>query len=280
MQLNGGLRKVRNIRAILIAAVFALAGIAFVAFGIYFLVHPTPDEATGKTSPLGGIAFIVMGSVAILSAVFSVRRSIQTMRNSKPLSEEEVLANEAALDEGAPSIPNLIDIKLFFHFGGKLNQSFFVEDRNGKVVYECRLKKFSLLGANTFEFTDVENSYSKIVKIGKTVSTESDGGLPLVGDTLSSRFKIDGVVCWDYLHSRGYEIKHYVLDRFLMRYELVKLDKVVAEILPANMKDPWNEECRNFLRMPKGSYRLEIRDAKLEDVVMAAFIIYQTEIVE
>ena len=281
MQLNGGLQKVRNVRAILIAAVFALAGIAFVAAGIYLLIHPTPNETTGKTSPLGGIAFIVMGGIAIVVAVINVRSSVKSLKNADhPLSEEEVRANEAALNEGAPSIPNLTDIKLFFHFGGKLNQSFFVEDKNGKVVYQCLLKKFNILGANTFEFTDVEHSYSKTIKIGKTLSTESEGGMPLVGDTLSSRFKIDGVVCWEYLRMRGYEIKHFILDKHLMRYELVKLDNVVAEIVPCNYKDPWDEECRNFFKMPKGSYRLEIRDAKLEDVVMAAFIIYQTEIVE
>ena len=279
MQVNGELSIVRHIRSIIIAVAFFLAGLAFIGFGIYFIINPAADES-GDNSPIASIMLIGMGSVAVAVAVFTVIRVVKTVKSSKRLSEEEVKENVARLDADAPNIPEAENVKLYFHFGGKLNQSFFVEDRNGKTVYECVLKKFNPIGANTFEFTDVDHNYSKTVKIGKTVTTSGGGGPVFVGNELSSRFKIDGVMCWDYLRQRGYEIKHHILDRHITRYELVRLGETVADIVPADMKDPWNEESRKYLRMPKGSYRLEIVKARLEDVVMAAVIIYQTEIIE
>ena len=280
MQMNGKLRTVRNLRAIWTALLFALVGLVFAGIGVYLFVGKPTTESGDPVNPLWGILLITVGALVALIAVIAIIRAVKSMRNSKPLSEEEVKANEEKFHAGAPEMSNLVDTKLFFHFGGKLNQSYFVEDKEGKNVYECRLKKFNPFGANTFEFFDVAHNYAKEVKIGKTVTSSADGGLPFVGDVLSSRFKIDGVMCWDYLRQRGYDIKHFMFDRNFIRYELYKLGKHVADIIPCNIKKPWDETNGNVLMMVRGAYRLEIFDARLEDVVMAAFIAAQSEIVE
>lgn len=280
MQINGKLQTVRNIRAILTSVILAIVGAAFIVLGIYLLGHPQVNEE-GESSSLFAFIAIGLGAIGVIAAIFTIISAIKSIGRNKPLSEEEVRENEAKLNADAPNLPNLTDVKLFFHFGGKLNQSFFAEDKNKKVLYECRLVKFNPFGANTYEFEDVEHSYVKTIKVGKTVTTSVDGGMPFVGDTLSSRFKIDGVMCWDYLYQRGYEIKHFVLDSSsIMRYELVKLGKTVATIVLCDMKDPWDEEKRPHFLLAKGAYRIDIIDCKLEDAVMAAFIVSQSEMVE
>lgn len=281
MQLNGGLRTVRNIRGIVISSIFALAGLVFAGLGIYSFINPAAFEPSSNGDLLNYI-FIGVGVLVTAISVIFIVKSIKTMRNNaKPLSEEEVKANEAKFSENAPQIDNLKDTKLFFHFYGKLNQSYVAEDQGGQHKYEINLKKFNPIGANTYEFLDVDYHYSKMVKVGKTITTSSDGGLPFVGDVLTSRFKIEGVMCWDFLRQRGYEIKHYLFEEGIMHYELYKMNNLVATLIPCDMKNPWEGSKKNILHMNfKSVFRIEIKDCKLEDVCTAAFIISQSEMVE
>lgn len=272
---NGAFRGIRNIRAIIAGVILSLVGLLFIGLGIYFFLRPSEEDQNKATN----FIFIGLGAVALLVGILTLVKTIKKMKQ-KPLTAEEVKQNEEqeALD-GAKSI-NLVDTKLHFHFGGKMNQSYLVEDRNGKLVFECKLMKFNPFGANTFDFINHENNTTKTFKMGKPVSQESDGGPILVGDTLSSYFKIDGVECWDYLRNKGIEIKHMLQGKSIFRYEVDKLGKPIANIYPADLKDPFNSDSGHLFRMPKGSYRLEFIDGKLEDVVMAAFVITQTQMVQ
>jgi len=278
MQLNSNVFKgARSARMIWTAVGFFLVGALFVGLGVYFLIAPSDPE---NQNLVVDFALIGLGGIAVVASVLLMIKAVKNIKNAKPLSEEEVKANEERLSADAPAVENVKDVKLFFHFGGKMNQSYFVDDKQGNRVYECNLTKFNLIGASTYDFVDKSTGYVKTLKIGKTVTSESSGGLPFIGDTMTSRFKIDGVMCWDYLRERGLEIKHLLEGRTVIRYELAKLGKTIAKIVPANVKDPFNEENVNFLRMGKGCYRLEIFDAKLDDVVMAAFIVAHTYMVE
>ena len=274
MQLNSTpMRVVRNVKLIGACIGLSVAGLLFVGLGIYFLANPTPNESGEVDNTFAFIA-IILGGVAILASVFSFLRYRKNRAHAKPLTEEEVAANEKRLHEGEPELPNLKDTKLFFHYCGTLNQSYSVQDKDGRTVYSCKLRKFNPLGASTFEFTDGASGFTKSVKIGKTI-TGGDEHMDL-----TSHFTIDGVECWDYLHQRGYQLKQYVLQRPYCRYELVKLGKVVATLVPAHIKDPWNENARNILMMPQGCYRIEIADCRLDDAVMAAFIAAKVNVVE
>lgn len=269
MQLNGEIKNVRYISAFLTALLFFLGGGAFIGFGIYCLVNPEQEDKSIS------IYMFIAGGIAILISVFLLLRTIKQMRR-KPLSEEEVKAHEALLKEEGPDIENLENIKLAFRYGGTLNQSYFVRNNLDEVVYECKLKRFNPFGKDLFIFNDVKHNYTKEYKMGK-VTTSSTNDI-----ALSSGFSINGVNCWEYLRYRGYEVKWHALEgrNRLERIELVKLGKTVANVVLCNIKDPFNEDDKSLLFMPKGSYRLEIIDAKLKDVVMAAFIFARVDIVE
>lgn len=279
MEINNKFFKgARGVRTVITGVIFALAGSLFVGLGIYFLFKPLTNEQ-GQSSNVISYFFIGLGAIAAIVGVISIIVGVKSLKQMKPLTIEQVEANEALLNQGEPTFDNLKDTKLFFHFGGKLNQSFFVENQAGEKKYECILRKFSPVGSDTFEFRDVDHNYSKNIKVSKTLTTSSNGGM-LVGDVLTSRIKIDGVGCWDYLYQRGYEIKHHIFVHPLEKFELYKVGKLVASIVPCNVKDPFNEESKNILRMGRGAYRLEIIDCKLADAVMVAFIIAKTEITE
>ena len=124
MQINGKLQTVRNIRAILTSVILAIVGAAFIVLGIYLLGHPQVNEE-GESSSLFAFIAIGLGAIGVIAAIFTIISAIKSIGRNKPLSEEEVRENEAKLNADAPNLPNLTDVKLFFHFGGKLNQSFF-----------------------------------------------------------------------------------------------------------------------------------------------------------
>lgn len=278
MQMNGGFfRGARSVHGIITEIIFFIAGGVFAGIGIYLLIKPSASE---NPNTVLDIVFIAVGAVVMLFSAFMFVRTIKAIKKRKPLSEEEVKANEEKFHAGEPEIENMENTKLFFHFGGKMGQSYFIEDQNGNKRYECILKKFNPVGANTYDFTDIDHNFTKTLKIGKTLTQSASGGIMFAGDILSSRFKIDGVPCWDYLRQRGYEIKWYILERPFARYELYKLGKLVAKITPCNIKDPFNESSMNLLRMGQGIFRIEILDCRLEDAVMAAFIAARTDMVE
>lgn len=235
------------------------------------------------------VMFIGMGSLVM---AFGIYTFIKTGKRAKRQSGEAKVESDGVSNSkseesdanysSAESLPSrkMEDTELFFHYAGKLNQSYAVEDKDGNVVFECKLAKFSLLTASTFEFIDSQSTLSVQHKIGKTVTSSASDGLPIVGDTLSSSFKIDGTNCWDYIADMGYSIKHMLQGRAIFRYEIMKDGENVASIVPANAKDPFNKESVNVLRMAKGYYRLEIADAELKDIVLIAFVISRTDIVE
>lgn len=277
MQMNNKvLRGARNIRQIVGGVIFFLAGAVFAGIGVYLLIKPSAAE---KPNTMMNIIFIAVGAAVMALSLFFIIHGARQFKKQKPLSEEEVKANEKKLHAGEPKIENLKGTKLFFHFGGKMNQSYFVEDQKGEKRFECILKKYNPVAANTYEFTDVRHNFTKTVKVGKTLTQSTEGGIVPVGAVLSSNFKIDGVGCWDYLRNRGYEIKYFVLERPFARFELHKFGKLVAKITPCNGKDPFNENSMNFLRMGVGIFRIEIIDCRLDDAVMAAFIAARTDTV-
>jgi|GEM_PF-1127230 len=271
---NNAVRGIRGVHGIVTSVIFLIVGAAFAGIGVYLLINPKGAENPNTTLD---IVFIIAGAAVMVVSLLFLIHTVKEFKKRKPLSEEEVKANEQRIHAGEPDIQNIKNEKFFFHFGGKMNQSYFVEDQNGEKRFECILKKFNPVAANTYEFTDVRHNFTKTIKVGKTLTQSTEGGIIPVGAVLASNFKIDGVGCWDYLRNRGYEIKYFVLERPFVRFELYKFGKLVAKITPCNGKDPFNEKSMNFLRMGEGIFRIEIIDCRLDDAVMAAFIAGRTD---
>ena len=270
MQTNNSIfRGLRKIRTIIICVVFFLAGLLFVGLGVYGLLNP--GEEADQTADFVCIAMgAISASIAVVSLIIHFKRS----KAHKPLTEQEVNEKLGKNEQFDLEEENLKDTKLYFHLGGKMNQSYFLENRNGKTVCECRLVKFNLLSACTYEIVNHENGHSKTIKIGKTMTSGDEYG------ALGSNFKLDGVDCWEWLHQRGYEIKQYVLTRRIVEVSVLRFGKTIAKFVPTNFKDPWNEEGRDILKMMHGFFRIEVIDANLEDMLIAAIIYSKVELVE
>lgn len=103
---------------------------------------------------------------------------------------------------------------------GKFNQSYKMMDENNESVFEANLKKFHLFLACQYEFVNQKNGQTAMKKIGKTVNSTSGGDSFSV--TTDSRFKIDGVNCFDLLDEKGLHFKSaFGADLFHPAFDLV-----------------------------------------------------------
>ena len=246
---------------------------------ILYNVDNPQDITTSSSRILFPIIATGLGVVALVVGVLTFRSTMHIVKRKPEESYAETDGSENSVSayEGTDK---LADTKLFFHFSGKLNQSYTVEDINGKVYFECKLNKFSMLGASDYEFISTENGENIVHKVGKTVTSSTSDGMMMVDEILSSHFKFDGMNCWDYVARRGYEIKHLIGEKHLISYDILRNNFVVARLVPASIKDPFNEKSMDFFHMAKGCYRIEFIDASITDIVTIAFIISRTEIVE
>ena len=87
---------------------------------------------------------------------------------------------------------------------GTIKQTFFLEDDNGNIVYEGKMKKFSLFLASPYSFTNFITNKTEEHKIGKTITAEESGLASML--STKSYFKYDGKNIWDYLHEKGIRI--------------------------------------------------------------------------
>ena len=269
MQENNSVFKVyRYIRIIISSIIFFIGGLTLMGFGIYYMIKPASDNANDNVVIV--LMFIVLGLVALLLAVYGFLYANKMKKNSS-------LAYACGTSENINQdveIDNIYNTKLYFHPGGKLNQSYYVENNSGVILYECHLIKFGLFFGSTYELVDHINNVSRVIKIGNTLTTKDGYGYT------NRKFKIDGVNCWEYLRKRGYDTKGFRFKKGIDRINLIRLEKEVAEIVRVNSKDPWNEDIRKIHRFSQGCYRLEIKDAKLEDVVIAAIICLKVNMTE
>ena len=87
-----------------------------------------------------------------------------------------------------------------------IKESFYLEDKEGNLVYEGNMTKFSLLGAAPHDFINHITNTTVQHTIGKPVMIEQGSGGIVSALSTRSYFKYDGKKIWDYLHDEGYRI--------------------------------------------------------------------------
>lgn len=95
--------------------------------------------------------------------------------------------------------------EFFFHYGGRLNQSYILDDENKEPAYEAKMVSMHLLKPFVFEFVNHITCQSRTVEIGHTVTKSIGTGSGFSYSVpISSAFTVDGKNNWDYLAENGY----------------------------------------------------------------------------
>ncbi len=227
----------------------------------------------------GGMGMaLIIGLIGLLAFVFGLVKLIATLKRSADSYEQ---FDRAAAVEADPAVVEAIRNSTeaaqdyTWHFTGKLNQSYVMEDAFGAEVYRADCEKLQLIKDTAYDFSDLRTgeTFRKMVSHTLTLSEGLPGGFNLQVP-ISSVFKLDGVKCWDYLAQLGYgfdfslrgltacyDVKHYGVP-------VAHLEEAGSEILKKKYKG-------NVLgRIPtKGLYRISCRPSDVPAVFMIAFVL-------
>ena len=152
-----------------------------------------------------------------------------------------------------------------------IKQAFFLEDENGKLVYEGKMTKFSLLGASPFEMINHITNKTEEHKIGKTITIEQGGNDLISAMSKRSYFKYDNQKIWDYLHELGIRIDSSLSgNKIGMTYEVSFKGEALATIATSSPKG------KSFITTDM-YYDVLCEEKDLDLVFLVAFSIAKTE---
>ena len=222
------------------------------------------------------IIYIVLavGIIAFIAGIIMLIKSLK--QKSSELNEYDRVDLSKADPEKVNKIQNSTEPQneYFFHFDGKMNQGYALEDKNECRVYEAQPRSFNLVKSTVFDFKNCLTGQTAEHTVGHTVSTSMNSGFG-INTTMSSSFKIDGKNNWDYLADNGYSldfklegiapcynVKHYGVDVAYIKTvgtnALRKKDSLIGK-LPTN-----------------GLYSVQCRKSDLDMVFMVCFCISRT----
>lgn len=228
----------------------------FLPFGLIALVMGViniPGVAENGNK-IWAVVFLLIGLLCIIGAVISLSQVVQKERErteqeaefqQHPEEQEAVRATLSGEETGYMVKPDKSLTK----------QGYFMEDKNGVVVYEAKCTKRSLTSMD-FDFVNRVAGSNTPHKVGLTTAT---------GDGLiaKSSFKFDGVNVWDVLHQKGIRVEQK-LHKTLGSTYTVSLKGVEIGTMESSLK------YANQLQMVTASTELDL-------LFLTAFAILRTE---
>ena len=153
-----------------------------------------PKDPTKLTSGFGfGIYMMIAGGVILLIIVFVTVKEKLSVKKIKETNGE--LAFDPSVKGEERSLYFITDL-------GTVKVGHRLEDKNRKVIYEAKMKKFSPLSAFEFDFIDHENNKTVHHLLGH--AEETDWNSLLIDNNYS--FTFDGKDVWKQLRSLGVTI--------------------------------------------------------------------------
>ncbi len=257
--------------------VMLLVGIGFLAFTL--LPYILPETFTTDSSPLVSILTGLIGLAAIIFGVLGLKKVFTeklddmnyfdqvTKSDFDPkLAEEVANSNEPQKD-------------YYFHYCGKLNQSYILETTDRQPVIEINCDKVGLVNDYVFTFKNHLTGKQWTSKVSHTVSTAYGGEDSSIID--KSYFNIDGQNIWQYIAERGYGIDPYLQSlawSFDVKHYGVKVADLIAagtNILPAYE----GKEGLRDVAMSFGLFRVNCRESDAEMVAIIAFAASRVQII-
>ena len=229
------------------------------------------------------IPYIVLavGIIAIAVAVFSIIKGKQKAESASPFEASPEAADPAVAEQiqndGEPAK------EYYFHWTGKLNQSYILETPSRQSIYEANCDHMGVLTPYRYTFVDRLTGVSREHKVSHTVTKSygRDMGDVSVSAVASSDFKIDDVNNWEYLKKLGYSVVPRRAG-LKMNFDVLRQGVPVA-YLEAAGTNILKDEGKSFLGdklTGTGLYKVTCKTADLEGVFTACFCLSRVEFYE
>ena len=254
-----------------------LVGVGFVAFSL--LPYIMPNTFTTESSPLVSIITAVIGAVMIFFGVRGLKDVTTTsLKETNYFDKVDMgAADPQVVEQIRTSTEEQKDY--YFHFCGKLNQSYIMETTAREPVYEFNCDKISLLKDFVFTFKNHLNGHEEAHNVSHTVTTSyGDDSFSIVD---KSWFNIDGKNIWEYIADMGYSVEPY-LDPVAWSFRIRHYGVEVAQLKAAGTNILEQYEDKKGLRdvaMMAGLYRVSCRQSDAEAVAIIAFAVSRVQII-
>ena len=253
-----------------------LVGIGFLAFSVLpFILTDWSSDSPLWLNVVTGVLGVGMIALAIRGLKNVATTTLEQTNYFDQVDSGS--ADPAVIDAIRSSTSPLKDY--YFHFCGKLNQSYILETTSREPVYEINCDKVGLVNDYVFTFKNhlTGKEFTSNVSHTVTVSYGSDN-FSLVD---KSYFKIDGKNIWEYIAEIGYSVEPY-LDPVNFSFRIRHYGIEVADLKCAGTNILEQYEGKQGLRnvaMTSGLYRVSCRDEDVEAVAIIAFAVSRVQII-
>ena len=223
------------------------------------------------------VVFLILGLLCAAAAIVFGKKAIRIpAEEMNELNRAERRAVDPALAEEVRNSSEP-QSEYYFHFTGKLNQSYIMETPQRTAVYKANCDKIGVMKPFLFTFENCEKGTSVTCEVTH-ITTVSYGNANGFSIPESSNFTIDGENNWDYLARLGYSLE-MKLHGIHMNFDVSRYGVKVARIeaAGANILKEDADSVLGEVLPGNGLYKVWCRKSDIEGVFMACFCVSRVE---
>lgn len=222
--------------------------------------------------------FLAIGVVCVAVSIYQFVTGAKKKESNSPFNESPKQADPALIEQIKNDNAPMYDY--YFHWTGKLNQSYILETPERRAIYEAICDHIGVFTPYRFTFANRKTGVSTEHKISHTVTKRyGSGGNGLgISAVSDSEFKIDDVNNWDYLARLGYSIQPK-RSGIKLNFDVLHYGVPVAYLEAAGV-NILSDDKKSFLgeKLPgNGLYKVSCKDSDLEGVFWACFCASRVE---
>lgn len=257
--------------------VMILVGLGFTAFSL--LPFILPGTFISDSPIYVELLFITAGIAMIFFGVRGLRDVVKTpLDKANYFDKVDTSSVDPEVIERIRSSAEPVK-DYYFHFCGKLNQSYILETTDREPVYEFICDKVGLVNDYIFTFKNHLTGKEFTANVSHTVTTSYGSDNFSIVD--NSYFKINDTNIWEYIADMGYSVDPY-LDPVIFSFRVRHYGVEVADIKAAGTNILEQYEDKGGLRdvpMTSGLYRVSCREEDVEAVAIIAFAVSRVQII-
>lgn len=238
-----------------------------------------PEEIQAPGGAFIPYLILVIGVAAIVFSVWSILADAKKVESNSPFENsaktpDPLLVEQIRSDDSPKK-------EYYFHWTGKLNQSYILETPERQAIYEAICDHIGVFTPYRYTFANRVTGGTQEHKISHTVTKRygngSDSGLSF-SVVSASQFKIDDVNNWDYLANLGYSIEPK-RSGIKLNFDVLHYGVPVACLEAAGV-NILKDDKQTFLgdKLPAtGLFKVSCKDSDLEGVFWACFCASRVE---
>ena len=270
MKLNNVSRIGGKIARIRFAIGLIIVGLIFGGIGGAILVSCLKKDDKDVLMPVIilviGVVAVAIGILLLVLAIKDKKDQLQQVDMSK-FSQEEI---DAVKNSNEPLN------EYYFHFNGKMNQSYVLETTDRKPIVTMHCDKVGIVTKFKFTFKNELTGKETNYEVGHTVTQRTGGGSIMV--PCKSSFKINGQDVFKLIGSMGYSIISKI-EGFKLNFEICHLGTVVGSLVAGGANVA--KEGKNYGAIgnlpTQGVFTVKAKESDLDAVALIAFAVSRVE---